>query len=481
MRELGTLYRAILLSITLNILMAGLPGLSSAQGLPPVPVPPENPITEEKRVLGKILFWEEQLSSDNTVACGTCHRLDTAGGGDPRLNYNPGSDGIFGTEDDVYGEDNFWDGRASGTFRDPLTNEILIPTGGGLESQAMGPIMDDIEMAFEGRTWDAVTTKLADVTPLALAADLPPDVAAVLGPGVSYGDLFTAAFGDPEITPARLAFALATYERTLVPDQTPWDLYTAGDPDALTQQQQSGLGIFMAFNCRVCHAPPYFTDSSFRNDGLRPIAEDTGRQEVTGLPEDAGKFKVPSLRNVGLKPFLMHTGRFTSLDSVLHFYGTPAIQNLENQDPLLPVVIPVPARPTLIEFLANGLTDPRVAAGEFPFDRPTLASEMGASAVPDAHPLDGPERLAAVAYPNPFNPRTTISFDLTEPTQVRVAVYSAHGRVVKVLADDWREAGPQQLTWNGRNDQGKSVASGVYFYRVVAGDRQAKGRLILVR
>ncbi len=168
MRELGTLYRAILLSITLNILMAGLPGLSSAQGLPPVPVPPENPITEEKRVLGKILFWEEQLSSDNTVACGTCHRLDTAGGGDPRLNYNPGSDGIFGTEDDVYGsrgirhydadgtpvddplygheprvtrrnaqpfitaawaEDNFWDGRASGTFRDPLTNEILIPTG----------------------------------------------------------------------------------------------------------------------------------------------------------------------------------------------------------------------------------------------------------------------------------------------------------------------------------------------------------------
>ncbi|VAX42527.1 hypothetical protein MNBD_PLANCTO03-1369, partial [hydrothermal vent metagenome] len=69
---------------------------------PPVPVPTENPMTEEKRILGKMLFWDEQLSSDNTMACGTCHRPG-AGGIDPRHGLNPGPDGIAGTEDDRTG------------------------------------------------------------------------------------------------------------------------------------------------------------------------------------------------------------------------------------------------------------------------------------------------------------------------------------------------------------------------------------------
>ena len=67
--------------------------------LPPVPVPTQNPITEEKRVLGKILFWDAQLSSDSTTACGTCHQ-PAVNGTDPRLGINPGLDGIFGTPDD---------------------------------------------------------------------------------------------------------------------------------------------------------------------------------------------------------------------------------------------------------------------------------------------------------------------------------------------------------------------------------------------
>ena len=75
--------------------------VASAQ-LPPPPVPPENPITPEKAVLGKILFWEEQLSSDNTMACGTCHRPEQ-GGTDPRLRLRAGLDGEYGAEDDFYG------------------------------------------------------------------------------------------------------------------------------------------------------------------------------------------------------------------------------------------------------------------------------------------------------------------------------------------------------------------------------------------
>ena len=99
--------------------------------------------------------------------------------------------------------------------------------------------------------------------------------------------------------------------------------------------------------CAVCHVPPLFTNNTFRNIGLRPIGEDTGRQEVTGAPGDAGRFKVPSLRNVGLKPTYMHNGRRTTLEEVVDFY-IPAggqVQFPANQDPLIPPInIPPPAR-----------------------------------------------------------------------------------------------------------------------------------------
>src|SRR5215218_3498434 len=85
---------------TVVLLLALAAGPTVAAGLPPVPVPAENPITEPKRVLGKILFWDEQLSSDGSVACGTCHRPG-AGGADPRAGRFPGVD--KGTIDDVMG------------------------------------------------------------------------------------------------------------------------------------------------------------------------------------------------------------------------------------------------------------------------------------------------------------------------------------------------------------------------------------------
>lgn len=391
--------------------------LARAQGLPPVPAPPQNPITESKRVLGKILFWEEQLSSDNTVACGTCHRPGF-GGADPRAGVDPGLDGIPGTADDVLGSPGvirsdlsddfapdeifgltrqvtgrtaqpmlmaaytplaFWDGRATTTFIDPQTGLVSIPAGGALESQAVAPVLNEIEMSHEDRDWTQVTAKLASARPLALAADHPADVAAVLNDDPTYTDLFDDAFGDPGITAERIAFAIATYERTLVPDQTPWDTFVAGDPSALTPQQQQGLNTLQATTCFACHTPPMFTNNTFRNIGLRPIAEDAGRQDVTGNPADRGRFKVPTLRNVGLKRNFMHNGQLQNLPQVLDFYlgVNGQVQFPNNQDPLVPaIVIPPPTRPAVVDFLANGLTDPRVTAGEFPFDRPTLHTEQ---------------------------------------------------------------------------------------------------------
>lgn len=381
--------------------------------LPPPPVPPENPITEPKRVLGKMLFWDEQLSSDNTVACGTCHRPGR-GGADPRVARNPGIDNLTNTPDDIFGSpgiirsdannrylrdpvfgllrqitsraanpaimamyapDIFWDGRARTNFVNPETGLVSIATGGGLESQAVGPILSSVEMAHDGRTWGEVIAKLTLIEPMILASNLPADMADALNEQPSYPDLFATAFGDPAITAERIGYAIATYERTLVADQTPWDRFVAGDANAMTPGQVQGWNALRASPCVVCHAPPLFSDNLFQNVGLRPVPEDRGRQNVTGLPGDRGRFKTPTLRNVGLKPTFMHNGVFTALNQVIAFYANGAAQFPDNKSPLLPIALPPQVVPAVIDFMANGLTDPRVAAETFPFDRPTLHVE----------------------------------------------------------------------------------------------------------
>jgi len=409
--------------------------------LPPVTAPPENPITEEKRVLGKILFWDEQLSSDNTVACGTCH-IPSAGGADPRTGIHPGSDSLLGTQDDVigslgiarqistgekiddllfgfgpqvtaraapsnimamYADFLFWDGRAESAFNDPLNVSVeLIGSGGALENQAIAPILSEVEMAHVGRTWDEVVGKLERVIPLRLASNIPPDMSLALADNPrGYAALFANAFGDDAITPARIAMAIATYQRTLVPDQAPWDLYQAGDESAMTASQIAGWIDFRDNTvCDNCHSVPQFTDNAFHNIGLRPAQEDIGRQEVTERSADFGRFKTPTLRNTGLRSALMHVGWITSVRDAVDFYNASAdeengIANPHTQFLADQTGIPAQNRPDVdydtlsmfsrseerkdqvVDFIANGLTDPRVAAETFPFDRPTLASELG--------------------------------------------------------------------------------------------------------
>lgn len=399
-----------LLSLSLFITLSG---LAQAQ-LPAVSVPVENPVTEAKRVLGKILFWDEQLSSDNTVACGSCH-APTAAGGDLRLGTHPGADGIFGTIDDVTGspgvvrrdsdgfaiEDplfgfdvqvtgraapnffggiwspqQFWDGRAEGQLIDPLDGvTVAIAANGSLEVQALGPILSDVEMAAEGRTWADVTNKLATAVPMVYATAIPADMQTAIAASPSYGDLFAAAFGDSAITPVRIAFAIATYERTLVADQTPFDLGT------LTVAQTQGFNAAFAPpgpgvppNCSACHMPPLFTDNTFRNIGVRPPAEDTGREAITGIAADLGRFKTPTVRNAGLKTTFMHNGSLTTLAEVIAFYAPGGQNSAENLDPVMPVPLAPLAIPNVIDFIQNGLTDPRVSTGTFPFDAPALTA-----------------------------------------------------------------------------------------------------------
>jgi cytochrome c peroxidase len=403
--------------------------------LPPVPQPAANPPTEEKRILGKILFWDEQLSSDNTVACGTCHR-PAAGGGDPRSAVHPGRDA--GTIDDVHGspgivhldahgrrtphtlfgerpqvtrrsspsifgalwaDEIFWDGRARGELRDPITGEIVIASGGALEAQTLQTLLNDAEMAKQDRSWSELTGKLESAAPLALAADLPPDVAAALATRTDYPALFAAAFGDPSITPIRIAFAIAVYERTLVADRTPWDTYVAGDESALTRGEIYGWQAMQDFHCVNCHVPPLFASDLFLNVGVRRSEFDRGREAVTGDPGDAGAVRVPSLRNAALRTRFMHTGEFTTLGAAISFYRTgPALPDRDdipgagiyafNMGPLTEADIRA--------FLSTALVDPRVRDEQYPFDRPTLRSERH---VDDVHAPNMPAMLRADIEP----------------------------------------------------------------------------------
>jgi cytochrome c peroxidase len=382
--------------------------------LPPVPVPAENPITDAKRVLGKILFWDEQLSSDDSVACGTCHRPES-GGADPRFGVfpgampgslddvagspgirrldrdgNPESDPIFGDEPRVtpriapsifgalWAEELFWDGRAPGKFIDPDTGRVLIAAGGALENQALMTLANDAEMAKHERSWSDLTRKLTKAAPLALADEWPADVRAAIARLPTYPELFTAAYGDRKITAARIALAIATYERTLVADQTPWDRYQSGDESALGPIELYGLQTLDSLKCTRCHVPPLFTSNSFANIGIRRSEIDQGRARVTGDPEDAGAMKIPSLRNAGLRPRFMHTGEFSALGAAINFYRNPTA--LPDVDEIAgggtySFTLSQLSAADIQLFLARSLTDPRVAAASYPFDRPRLASE----------------------------------------------------------------------------------------------------------
>ena len=411
----------------LLLALSALSGLSTSEaapqfetippGLPPVVAPPENPVEPDKVLLGQALFWEEQLSASGSMACGTCHRPE-AGGADPRSATHPGLDGVFGSADDVLGSPGvirqqangtyepdavfglqpqvtarrapsvvnaalfaqlMWDGAAEGALLDPLSGQSLAAAGAALEIQAAGPPLSAIEMAHTSEDWGAIAQRVAGAVPLALASNLPSALAQFVA-GQSYPTLFAQAFGSAEVTPARILFALASYQRTLLSDQSRWDDFLAGDATALNAQEIKGRDLFFgAANCSECHSGQLLADGLFHDIGVRPDAEDLGRGGVTGLPEDEGRFRTPSLRNVELRAPYFHNGGAASLGDVLVFYDDGG--DFE-ADPLIQELNLSPSqRLALVAFLRT-FTDPRVAAGLPPFDRPTLFSESALVAAP---------------------------------------------------------------------------------------------------
>lgn len=396
------------------VLLVGFGGTAAAQ-LPPPPEPPGNPVTPAKVQLGKALFWDEQLSSTRTVACGTCH-IPATGGDDPRsgsspLAVHPGPDGVFGGSDDVFGSPGvplnqadgsyswqasfgllpqvtprrtvssinagyspelFWDGRAAEAFVDPVTLATVLPFGAALESQAVGPPVNEVEMGHVGRDWLATVNRLESADPLALATSIPTPLRVWIN-GRSYADLFEEAFGSPGVSAARAAMAIASYERTQFTNQTPFDQFLATNT-GLTPQEASGRAIFAGVGrCDNCHQFAIMSDHTFHYTGVRPKSEDVGRSEVTGLVADEGKMRTPSLRNVGLRAPYMHNGRLMNLTEVVEFYDRGGDFTPNELGP--PLGLTPQQKADLVAFLGRPLTDSRLAAEQPPFDRPRLFTE----------------------------------------------------------------------------------------------------------
>lgn len=390
--------------------------------LGPPSVPAQNPITPAKTNLGKVLFWEEQLSSTGTVACATCH-VPEAGGSDPRSAdaLHPGFDATYHTADDVrgsfgvvahgrhgsyvrqpgafplraqvtgrkapsvlmapYNTLQFWDGRATGTLRDPHTGQVVISSGASLESQVLEPPLSDVEMNFASVTWSDLELRLATRRPLALATNLPAALDAWIGQR-SYPDLFLEAFGTPEVTAVRIAMAIATYERTLVPNQAPIDDFLRGNQAALTAQEQYGMVVFEQLGlCTLCHRAPTYARAGFSDIGVRPLGEDRGRFAVSGANRDDNTFKVPSLRNVGLRAPYFHNGSQRTLEDVVDFYSRGGDFHANPFIGIQPFGMTTQDRDALLAFLRNALTDPRAAQGLPPFDHPTLFIDSGRAPV----------------------------------------------------------------------------------------------------
>lgn len=270
-------------------------------------IPSDNPMTVEGVELGRMLFYEKMLSGDNTMSCGSCHKQAFAFS--DGLAVSKGIDGIAGHRSSMaivnplWDKNFFWDGRVV-----------------SLEEQALGPIENPIELH----------QRL-------------PDAVAKLEASNLYPIRFEAAFGDPTITPDRIAKAIAQFERRLISINSKYDKWDRGEIQ-LTTEELRGFVLMRhpepglrGGNCSDCHKFNTMTDpeGDLRNNGVDMLVDDIGLEGVTLDANDKGKMKIPTLRNIALSPPYMHDGRFNTLEEVLDHYNEHTIRNHENVDDLI--------------------------------------------------------------------------------------------------------------------------------------------------
>lgn len=267
---------------------------------PHMPIPADNPLTVEGVELGRHLFYDKILSRDNTVSCASCHHQVNAFS-DPNT-VSVGIEGRLGTRQSMalvnmgWQQFFFWDGRVA-----------------TLEEQIFHPIVDPVEM---DNTWTEVETRLRQHD--------------------NYPQMFFKAFGEAGVDSVKASKAIAQFLRTMISAESKFDLiykFSNGIPlnsnesiafQNITPEELAGFDLFMSLNggdCLHCHIGPLMQVQIYSNNGLDSEFDDLGRKMVTGNPNDAGRFKVPTLRNIGYTAPYMHDGRFNTLDEVIDHYS----------------------------------------------------------------------------------------------------------------------------------------------------------------
>lgn len=259
--------------------------------LPPLgftpPYPADNPTTNAGATLGRVLFYDRQLSLNNSISCGSCH-LQSRGFADP-MSKSTGFNGALTDRNSMstvnlrFSNRFFWDLR---------TNT--------LEEQVLQPIQHPIEM---GMDLPFLVERLSAIS--------------------YYPPLFQEAFGSTEITHEKIAFALAQFVRSIYSYQSKYDLGSQTGFANFSELEKQGKDLYLngSITCNFCHTGANFSGNQALNNGLDSVYADAGRAGITQNPEDIGKFKVPTLRNIALTGPYMHDGRFASLAEVIEFYN----------------------------------------------------------------------------------------------------------------------------------------------------------------
>ncbi len=312
-----------------------------------------NPLTVEGVSLGRMLFYEKRLSANNTLSCSSCHQQDKAFTDGRR--FSVGFDGTPTKRNSMtlanllWVRHFFWDGRAD-----------------SLEAQVVTPLTDPHEM---GQSLDSSARKLRAA----------PD----------YSSLFAAAFETDSITPERIIRAITQFERTLISANSPYDKFIRGEYEP-TAAERRGLSLFFTnpdpsrgirgAGCGSCHGGPKVFTEMYHNNGLDSVAADKGREGVTGMGYDRGRFRVVTLRNIALTAPYMHDGRFNTLGEVVDHYSNHVQRSM-----------------TLSPSLKNSSNDASEVA-----DRRSLAGETGLR-------LSASEKTDIVAFLNMLTDSTFVT------------------------------------------------------------------------
>jgi cytochrome c peroxidase len=238
-----------------------------------VPVPADNPMSQNKIELGKKLYFEPALSKSGNFSCNSCHNLGTWGVDNQQFSighkWQRGGRNAPTVLNAAFWSAQFWDGRA------PL-----------LEDQAKGPPLNPVEMASSDA--QEVEARLKEA---------------------GYGSLFTDVFGPDSLNYDNMAKAIAAFERTLITPDSVFDLYVRGEGE-ISAAARRGMKKVDEIGCTSCHSGPLFTNNSFQQFAF---GIDDGRKSVTGKDEDDHLFRVQSWRNVAMTAPYFHDGTVKTL------------------------------------------------------------------------------------------------------------------------------------------------------------------------